>query len=354
MLKVKRLVVILCSMCLMLLAAGCSGAPLNVTISCDGEVDELGDAYFTIQTSLPDETSLLVSIKGVDGSGLANGRYSDQKEVKVSGGKAVAGPFQNGNAPLPEGEYQVEVKTKNVGMQPASVQRVIGKNGGNLRGDNVVSSEKQEQYVQYNIAWEMPDFSENLIGWEKKVYLSAVSGVILDSRILEDKNDLEQKNDLRYTEFCFSNVIIDNTVSRDLEEHYYLSAMIDYTAKGYHVGSGESFEKDEKQAFLLDSGKAPWSSGRVENMFGACNASAQIIDGFFEQIEAEKKYFDQSAIIVGEASEYTKEELHFVNLALNQTLGLYELALPTKEDFDDFVEEVGILRELIVFNKYAS
>lgn len=345
---------IVCGMCLMLLAAGCSGAPMNVTITCAGEIDELGDAYFTVQTSLPDETSLIVSIKGVHGSGLANGRYSAQKEVAVSGGKAVAGPFRNGNAPLPEGEYQVEITTADAGMQAASVQRVIGKNGGNLRGDSVVSAKNEGSYVQYNLSWEMPDFSENLIGWEKEVYLSAFSGVILDSRILEDKHDLEQKNNLRYTEFCLSRVVVDNTISRDLEEHHYLSAMIDYTAKGYHVETGESFEKDEKEALLLDSGKAPWSSGRVENMFGICNATAQTIDNFFEQVEDEKKYFDESAVTSGDASEYKEEELHFVNLALNQTLGLYELAFPTKEDFDDFIEEVGILRELLVFNEYSS
>lgn len=352
--KVKKVFFVVCSICLVFLISGCAGKPLDVQMSCTGETDEAGDAYFTIQTNLPDATTLVVNVKGVGGSGLANGRYSAQKEVTVSGGNAVAGPFQNGNVPLPAGEYDVEIKMPDAGMQPENVQRVIGEKGENLRGDIVFSSEDEGKYVEYDLPWEMVDFAENLIGWEKSVYLSAFSGVILDSRILEDKHDLEQKNDLRYTEFCFSKVIIDNTITRDLEEHYYLSAMIDYTAKGYHVKTGESFEKDEKQALLLDSGKAPWSSGRIENMFGVCNATAQIIDSFFEQIEDEKKYFDESAVRSGEASEYTEDELRFVNLALNQTLGLYELAFPTKDDFNDFMEEIGILRNLLVFNDYAS
>lgn len=232
MLKVKRLVVILCSMCLMLLAAGCSGAPLNVTISCDGEVDELGDAYFTIQTNLPDATTLVVSVKGVGSSGLANGRYSAQKEVTVSGGNAVAGPFQNGNVPLPAGEYDVEIKMPDAGMQPENVQRVIGEKGENLRGDIVFSSEDEGKYVQYDLPWEMVDFAENLSEREQLLCLATFCDVVINKRSMELE---KHPNALRYTEFYFSKVVTDDwTMNHTYQDDEYLAAAIDYSAKGYY------------------------------------------------------------------------------------------------------------------------
>lgn len=322
MLKVKRLVVILCSMCLMLLAAGCSGAPLNVTISCDGEVDELGDAYFTIQTNLPDETNLIVGIKGINDSGLANDNYSAQEKVTVKNGNAVAGPFRNESVPLPAGEYNVEITMPYAGVQPENVQRVIGKKGKNLRGDDiVVSSEDEGKYVEYDLPWEMVDFAENLSEREQLLCLATFCDVVINKRSMELE---KHPNALRYTEFYFSKVVTDDwTMNHTYQDDEYLAAAIDYSAKGYYPDTKKSFEQHESGAYLQyikfsDNNK--WVS--------------VITNDYFELVESTR--FDESAIEKGFAYMYTAKELQHVNLALNQLIGWSELELPGAEDFQAF------------------
>lgn len=325
MLKVKRLVVILCSMCLMLLAAGCSGAPLNVTISCDGEVDELGDAYFTIQTNLPDETNLIVGIKGINDSGLANDNYSAQEKVTVKNGNAVAGPFRNESVPLPAGEYNVEITMPYAGVQPENVQRVIGKKGKNLRGDDiVVSSEDEGEYIEYNLPWEMVDFAESLSEREHLLCLATFCDVVINKRSMELE---KHPSALRYTEFYFSRVVMDASVMKYLQQDDFLSefllAAVDYNAKGYYPDTKKSFEQQESGAYLQYmkfSDNDKWVS--------------VITNDYFELVKSTR--FDESAIEKGDAYMYTAEELQHVNLALNQLIGWLELEFSSVEDFQAF------------------
>lgn len=321
MLKVKKVFFVVCSICLVFLISGCAGKPLDVQMSCTGETDEAGDAYFTIQTNLPDATTLVVSVKGVGGSGLANGRYSAQKEVTVSGGNAVAGPFQNGNVPLPAGEYDVEIKMPDAGMQPENVQRVIGEKGENLRGDIVFSSEDEGKYVQYDLPWEMVDFAENLSEREQLLCLATFCDVVINKRSMELE---KHPNALRYTEFYFSKVVTDDwTMNHTYQDDEYLAAAIDYSAKGYYPDTKKSFEQHESGAYLQyikfsDNNK--WVS--------------VITNDYFELVESTR--FDESAIEKGFAYMYTAEELQHVNLALNQLIGWSELELPGAEDFQAF------------------
>lgn len=319
--KVKKVFFVVCSICLVFLISGCAGKPLDVQMSCTGETDEAGDAYFTIQTNLPDATTLVVSVKGVGSSGLANGRYSAQKEVTVSGGNAVAGPFQNGNVPLPAGEYDVEIKMPDAGMQPENVQRVIGEKGENLRGDIVFSSEDEGKYVEYDLPWEMVDFAENLSEREQLLCLATFCDVVINRRSMELE---KHPNALRYTEFYFSKVVTDDwTMNHTYQDDEYLAAAIDYSAKGYYPDTKKSFEQHESGAYLQyikfsDNNK--WVS--------------VITNDYFELVESTR--FDESAIEKGFAYMYTAEELQHVNLALNQLIGWSELELPGAEDFQAF------------------
>ena len=103
-------------------------------ITAQIESDNL--TYVTVETNLPDETNIIVSLVGTgdsDDTGY-NTNYKADDSLQIVDGKAVAGPFSNNGVALPFGDYKVEVTVPLAETQPQDVQKVFGKNMRNVRG----------------------------------------------------------------------------------------------------------------------------------------------------------------------------------------------------------------------------
>ena len=99
----------------------------EMEITAQIESDNL--AYVTVETNLPDETNIIVSLVGAgdsDDTGY-NTNYKADDSLQIVDGKAVAGPFSNNGVALPFGDYKVEVTVPLAETQPQDVQKVFGK-----------------------------------------------------------------------------------------------------------------------------------------------------------------------------------------------------------------------------------
>ncbi|CAI8818867.1 Cellulosome anchoring protein cohesin region [Brevibacillus sp. IT-7CA2] len=83
------------------------------------------------QTNLPDQTDLMISVKGDNG-------YFAQNTKKVSNGEFQSDEFSEEGGSLKSGNYTIEISTPTVNVQPLSVQELFGENGENLAGTLVV------------------------------------------------------------------------------------------------------------------------------------------------------------------------------------------------------------------------
>ena len=304
---------------------------MDVEITCSGKTDELGNAYFTIRTNLPDNTNLIVTVNGTSGDvgDYTNINYSAQSEAVVVDGSAVAGTFRNGAAPLIMGKYNVNITMPFAGVQSEDVQQVIGEKGRNLHGDSVVLSETEEKYVEHNIVWEMENLTANLSTRELSLWKGGMATATVYRSLSAYKNKA-----LHLTEFNFSRAIVESLnsdVAKDntLEVDSAL-ARIDYTATIYDFDNGIKFEQDEKDAFLClkKEGGVPAGSIVYNEQWSEIKAWEWISNMYSEE-----------CIEVGFAYLYTEDELQRVNLALNQFIGWLELEFPTAEDWQILTEK---------------
>lgn len=95
------------------------------------------------ETNLPDGTELMVSLSRSASS------YSGQDKTTVSGGAFRAGPFSQKGADLNPGKYTIDVSTPLAALQPASVQQVIGSDGGKMAGPLAKASDFGGKVVEY-------------------------------------------------------------------------------------------------------------------------------------------------------------------------------------------------------------
>lgn len=118
---------------------------------------ESGTPTIVGRTNLPDTTKLMLSV------GRKSGGFFGQSKASVANGCLVAGPFSSKSAPLPPGEYSVQVSTPLPGLQPASVQAIIGDEGQNLRGPNVTTSKMfgKTKFVEVTNRFKMPGDSKS-------------------------------------------------------------------------------------------------------------------------------------------------------------------------------------------------
>jgi hypothetical protein len=115
---------------------------LEVSAALVGE-----ETVITVETNLPDETSLAISL-------YKDGERLTTVGATVSGGTAVTEGIRVDGGP-PAGRYQILVIMKWPSLQPKSVLRVIGKNGEFLAGPYVVTVLlTPEQQVQRKVDWE--------------------------------------------------------------------------------------------------------------------------------------------------------------------------------------------------------
>lgn len=95
-----------------------------------------GIPYFMIETNLPDETILEVTVsKAVETDNGGAFTYYKEENVSVKNGKAETGKFSDNGKSL-SGSYSVSVSTLYMDEQPSSVQEAT-ENGKKLKGDLV-------------------------------------------------------------------------------------------------------------------------------------------------------------------------------------------------------------------------
>jgi hypothetical protein len=138
---VKKLVLIV--LIALLLLSGCSGSNTKINASLSLSITKsVNKVRVSGQTNLPDQTELMISIKGDNG-------YFAQDTKTVSNGEFKSEEFSEKGASLKPGNYTVEISTLTVNVQPPSVQELLGVNGENLIGKLVVDDPTFGKRVNY-------------------------------------------------------------------------------------------------------------------------------------------------------------------------------------------------------------
>lgn len=152
---------------------------IDAEIKIETQIEDNNLVYATVETNLPDDTNIVVSLVGIGESNETgyNTNYKADASLQIVGGKAVAGPFSNNGVALPFGNYKVEVLVPLVETQPENVQKVLGKNMRNVKGDLVVADESGN-YIYNEADLVMPDLANGLTVQEKKLYDGAVSWIV--------------------------------------------------------------------------------------------------------------------------------------------------------------------------------
>ncbi len=117
--------------------------PFDGTVSMSAQLEGGTRPALVGETNLPDGTKLMVSLSRRASS------YSGQDKAIVSGGAFRAGPFSQKGADLNPGEYTIKVSTPLSALQPASVQEVIGNDGGKMTGPLAKASDFGGTVVEY-------------------------------------------------------------------------------------------------------------------------------------------------------------------------------------------------------------
>ena len=106
--------------------------PLRVQIKAQSDGAEQPMVSGT--TNLPDGSSLMISIR------RPQAKYFAQATTTVLNGAFTAGPFSARGAPVPPGEYEIDVTFPLAFTQSPAVQEVVGRDNENLTGPLVVKS----------------------------------------------------------------------------------------------------------------------------------------------------------------------------------------------------------------------
>lgn len=114
---------------------------LEVYIEAETIMSEDGKINFKINTNLPDETVLMLSLygKSVD--------YKGQSKVTVKDGKAESEEFSAKGNTLPNGEYELSVSMSLPAIQSDNVRKIIGEKGEYLSGDIVKKSDIEDANI---------------------------------------------------------------------------------------------------------------------------------------------------------------------------------------------------------------
>lgn len=107
------------------------GKELNVQFLCTGSIVE-NSCFFTLETNLPDKFTLIATFY------TKNQNYSAQSKSKVQNGTCVFDGFTSLGEECKEGVYYLEISTPVNDLQSKAIKVVLGKNGKNLIGENIL------------------------------------------------------------------------------------------------------------------------------------------------------------------------------------------------------------------------
>lgn len=264
-------------------------AELEITTQI--ESDNL--AYVSIETNLPNETNLIVSLVGIGDSNDTgyNTNYNADDSVQITDGKAIAGPFSNNGAAIPLGDYKVEVLVPLAETQPQDVKKVLGRNMRNVMGDLVVEDEGGN-YLYKEADLTMPDLANGLTAQEKKLYNGAMSWIIFQ-RLMSVKTG----QDIIISNMSFSNAVRNDTIGL---------ALIDYKTTAYNFDKERSEDSENSEAVIV-----------LEKVRAAKNTS-DIPVGYIYNNAKDTSGSTCEFIKYMADYTYTSEELEHINKALEQ------------------------------------
>lgn len=99
-----------------------------------------GSVKITVNTNLPDDTYLMISIGHKDNNLADTYQMYQSVKVSVKGGKAETDWLNNSGKWLKPGMYELSISTPMAEIQPENVRKEIGEKGQRLSGVHVDTS----------------------------------------------------------------------------------------------------------------------------------------------------------------------------------------------------------------------
>ena len=279
----------------------------EMEITAQIESDNL--AYVTVETNLPDETNIIISLVGAGNSNDTgyNTNYKADDSLQIVDGRAVAGLFSNNGVALPFGNYKVEVTVPLAETQPQDVQKVFGKNMRNVRGDLVVEDEAGN-YLYKETALTMPDLANGLTTQEKKLYDGALSWIVMQ-RLASIKGG----QDIIVSNMSFNDAVRDDTRGM---------VWIDYKTTTYNFDADKSLDSENHEALML------------LDYIGVTKRFTNIPIGYIFDDAADDFGLTYYAVKYSTDHTYTSDELEHINKALEQLTSWVKIE---RDGFDEVI-----------------
>lgn len=279
----------------------------EMEITAQIESDNL--AYVTVETNLPDETNIIISLVGAGNSNDTgyNTNYKADDSLQIVDGRAVAGPFSNNGVVLPFGNYKVEVTVPLAETQPQDVQKVFGKNMRNVKGDLVVEDEGGN-YLYKETALTMPDLANGLTTQEKKLYDGALSWIVMQ-RLASIKGG----QDIIVSNMSFNDAVRDDTRGM---------VWIDYKTTTYNFDADKSLDSENHEALML------------LDYIGVTKRFTNIPIGYIFDDAADDFGLTYYAVKYSTDHTYTSDELEHINKALEQLTSWVKIE---RDGFDEVI-----------------
>lgn len=279
----------------------------EMEITAQIESDNL--AYVTVETNLPDETNIIISLVGAGNSNDTgyNTNYKADDSLQIVDGRAVAGPFSNNGVALPFGNYKVEVTVPLAETQPQDVQKIFGKNMRNVRGDLVVEDEGGN-YLYKETALTMSDLANGLTTQEKKLYDGALSWIVMQ-RLASIKGG----QDIIVSNMSFNDAVRDDTRGM---------VWIDYKTTTYNFDADKSLDSENHEALML------------LDYIGVTKRFTNIPIGYIFDDAADDFGLTYYAVKYSTDHTYTSDELEHINKALEQLTSWVKIE---RDGFDEVI-----------------
>lgn len=110
---------------------------INVIFNITPRQDN-GKLYFDVETNLPDGMLFMSVIRDEMGVISNIGSTMERLREETANGRIAMGPFPFEDKPFPPGEYTFYISSYPTKDQPKKVVAIIGDNGANLTGPDVI------------------------------------------------------------------------------------------------------------------------------------------------------------------------------------------------------------------------
>lgn len=311
--KIVILAIVVVVLLILVKIATSQGQLINVQISAEGHLDDEKLFYVDIQTNLPDDTVLLVTMRGTSEgeNGFRNRNYEQSIQTIVKGGTAQTTQFSNAGAPLIAGDYEIAV-TIPYEEEPRSVQKVLGAQMRNVEGDLV---QKQDGNIQVSMttAYTMPDLRTYLTIEEDKLFTAGMQYFML-----------QRESSLKYGGTAWNMAVQDLVISSAVRNDTYGVAWLDYDLTMQNVDTKETVDSSYSDSMII--------LAKTERTSQTDLPAGYILDDAQSEIDA-TTYF---VMRYDTSYTYSQEELDNINRALAQ---ISHWMILEKDASDQMLEE---------------